>query len=55
MHIKYWRRNQTERDHWENQYVGGWMIVSYYLKITRRKVELCCGICVVPGDYLRLI
>jgi hypothetical protein len=25
MHIRYWWENQEERDHWEDQNVGGWV------------------------------
>jgi hypothetical protein len=30
-HIVYWWENQTERDHWEDQDVGGWRILKWIL------------------------
>jgi hypothetical protein len=32
MHIGYWWENQKERDHWEDQEVGGWTILSLILE-----------------------
>jgi hypothetical protein len=31
MHIGYWREIQKERDHWEDQDVGGWTILKWIL------------------------
>jgi hypothetical protein len=31
MHIGYWREIQKERDHWEDQDVGGWEILKWNL------------------------
>jgi hypothetical protein len=31
MHIGYWWGNQKERDHWEDQDVGGWTILKWIL------------------------
>jgi hypothetical protein len=28
MHIEYWWKIQKERDHWEDQDVGGWTILK---------------------------
>jgi hypothetical protein len=28
VHIKYWWGNQKEIDHWEDQDVGGWLILK---------------------------
>jgi hypothetical protein len=32
MHIRYWWESQKERDHWENQDVGGWTILKWILE-----------------------
>jgi hypothetical protein len=32
MRIGYWRENQKERDHWEDQGVGGWTILKWILE-----------------------
>jgi hypothetical protein len=29
MHIGYWWESQKERDHWEDQDVGGWTILKW--------------------------
>jgi hypothetical protein len=31
-HIDYWWENQKERDHWEDQDVGGWIILGWILE-----------------------
>jgi hypothetical protein len=31
MHIEYWWEVQKERDHWENEDVGGWTILKWIL------------------------
>jgi hypothetical protein len=31
MHIGYWWESQKERDHWEDQDVGGWTILKWIL------------------------
>jgi hypothetical protein len=31
MHIGYWWESQKERDHWEGQDVGGWIILRWIL------------------------
>jgi hypothetical protein len=31
-HIGYWRESQKERDHWEDQDVGGWTILKWILE-----------------------
>jgi hypothetical protein len=31
MHIGYWWESQKERDHWEDQDVGGWTILKWLL------------------------
>jgi hypothetical protein len=31
MHIVYWWESQKERDHWEDQDVGGWTILKCIL------------------------
>jgi hypothetical protein len=31
MHIGYWWESQKERDHWEDQDVGGWTILKWTL------------------------
>jgi hypothetical protein len=32
MHIGYWWESQKERDHWEDQDVGGWTILNWILR-----------------------
>jgi hypothetical protein len=32
MHIGYWWECQKERDHWEDQDVGGWTILKWILE-----------------------
>jgi hypothetical protein len=32
MHIGYWWESQNERDHWEDQDVGGWTILKWTLE-----------------------
>jgi hypothetical protein len=32
MHIGYWWESQKERDHWEDQGVGGWTILKWILE-----------------------
>jgi hypothetical protein len=32
MHIGYWWESQKERDHWEDQNIGGWKILKRILK-----------------------
>jgi hypothetical protein len=32
MHIGYWRESQKERDHWDDQDVGGWTILKWILE-----------------------
>jgi hypothetical protein len=32
MHIGYWWESQKERDHWEDQDVGGWITVQWILE-----------------------
>jgi hypothetical protein len=32
MHIGYWWEIQKERDHWEEQDVGGWTILKWILE-----------------------
>jgi hypothetical protein len=32
MHIGYWWERQKERDHWEDQDVGGWTILKWILE-----------------------
>jgi hypothetical protein len=32
MHIGYWRERQKERNHWEDQDVGGWTILKWILE-----------------------
>jgi hypothetical protein len=32
MHIGYWCESQKERDHWEDQDVGGWTILKWILE-----------------------
>jgi hypothetical protein len=36
MHIGYWWESQKERDHWEDQDVGGWTI----LKLTLDRIRV---------------
>jgi hypothetical protein len=31
MHIGYWWESQKERDHWEDQDMGGWIILKWIL------------------------
>jgi hypothetical protein len=30
MHERYWWESQRERDHWEDQNIGGWAIVKWH-------------------------
>jgi hypothetical protein len=32
MHIVYWWDSQKEKDHWEEQDVGGWTILKWVLR-----------------------
>jgi hypothetical protein len=32
MHIAYWWESQMEKDHWEDQGVGGWTILKWILE-----------------------
>jgi hypothetical protein len=32
MHIGYWWEIQKERDHWEDQDVGGWTVLKWILE-----------------------
>jgi hypothetical protein len=32
LHIGYWWESQKERDHWEDQDVGGWAILKWILE-----------------------
>jgi hypothetical protein len=32
MHIGYWWESQKERDHWEDQDVGGWTILKCVIR-----------------------
>jgi hypothetical protein len=32
MHIGYWWKSHKERDHWEDQDVGGWLILKWILE-----------------------
>jgi hypothetical protein len=32
MHIGHWWKCQKERDHWEDQDVGGWAIIKWILR-----------------------
>jgi hypothetical protein len=32
IHIEYWWESQKERDHWEDQGVGGWTILKWNLE-----------------------
>jgi hypothetical protein len=32
MHIGYWCEIQMERDHWEDQDVGGWTVLKWILE-----------------------
>jgi hypothetical protein len=32
MHIGYWWESQKERDHWEDQDVGGWTVLKWILE-----------------------
>jgi hypothetical protein len=38
MHIGYWWESQKERDHWEDQDVGGWTILNWILERYERMV-----------------
>jgi hypothetical protein len=38
MHIEYWWESQKERDHWEDQDVGGWTILKWILQRQDRMV-----------------
>jgi hypothetical protein len=38
MHIGYWWESQKERDHWEDQDVGGWTILKWILEREDRMV-----------------
>jgi hypothetical protein len=32
MHVGYWWKSQKERDHWEDQVVGGWAMLKWILR-----------------------
>jgi hypothetical protein len=32
MHIGYWWERQKERDHWEDEDIGGWTILNWILE-----------------------
>jgi hypothetical protein len=36
MHVGYWWKSEKERDHWEDQDVGGWTILIWVLRDIRR-------------------
>jgi hypothetical protein len=31
-HVRYWWKSQKEIDHWEDQNLGGWTILKWFLK-----------------------
>jgi hypothetical protein len=33
MHVEYWWESRKEGDHWEDQDVGGWIILKWILEI----------------------
>jgi hypothetical protein len=33
MHMGYWWESQKERDHWDNQDVGRWTMLKWFLEI----------------------
>jgi hypothetical protein len=32
MHIGYWWEIQMEREHWEDQDIGGWTVIKWFLE-----------------------
>jgi hypothetical protein len=32
MHMGYWRESRKERYHWEDKFMGGWIILKWILK-----------------------
>jgi hypothetical protein len=39
MHIGYWWESQKERDHWEDEDVGGWTVLRVKWFLERERME----------------
>jgi hypothetical protein len=48
MHVGYWWEYQKERDHWEDQDIGGWTILKWFFLI----FVVCILLHILDYEYL---